>query len=64
MATASDMLKYVGQSGNYAATKGMVVNVDVINVRDRYGDIDLLIRPVSGYGMIWVRAYNVTLTDV
>jgi hypothetical protein len=41
----------------------MVVDVAVVDARQRYGHLDLQVTPISGHGFIWLERKNVHLFD-
>lgn len=47
--------KYVGKVG-LLDFGGLLVNVAIDDIRYRYGNIDVLVHPVSGAGTRWVQA--------
>ena len=53
MIAASELVQLVGREGGYLIGK-MVVRVTVCDARVRFGELDVLIRPVSGSGGQWV----------
>jgi hypothetical protein len=60
--TVTDMRPYVGRTG--AIRHGTVPNaawfaVSVLDVRERWGETDVLVTPVTGHGSFWVRAEGV-----
>lgn len=57
MITVKEMSDKIGQSADYL-TNGIAVRVIVRDARVRFGEIDYLIAPVSGYGEKWVAHYG------
>lgn len=59
MMTATELGRWVGMTGRYNFGGEFVVDVTVLNVRERFGDVDYHIAPVSGTGSKWVAAHKV-----
>ena len=62
ISTVTDMRAYVGRTG--AVRHGTAPNaawfaVSVLDVRERWGETDVLVTPVTGHGSFWVRAEGV-----
>ena len=41
----------------------MVIDIAVVDARQRYGHLDLQVTPISGHGFIWLERKNVHLFD-
>jgi len=59
-ATVETMSRLIGAEG-YIRDRGMDVNVRVIDARQSYGNIHVLIAPLSGSGSTWTTAESVQL---
>jgi len=55
--TALEMVSLLGKTG-YVDTDDFTIEVTVIDARTRFGETDVLVRPVAGRGEKWVRAYR------
>lgn len=51
---------YVGQIG-YVDLDGLEVNVEVLDVKSRYGHLDFKVTPLSGGRERWVQATRVSI---
>jgi len=60
MKTQNDLNEYIGKTGTYE-TGGLVVNVKILDARNTFGRVDLLITPVSGLGQKWTMAAKVKM---
>jgi hypothetical protein len=64
MKTSQTLSEYVGREGRLilAASPGALhVPVKVLDARDRWGMVDLLVEPIGGSGVAWVAANRVNL---
>lgn len=62
MASAAELSKrYVGRTGLAPLGGTARVKISVVDVREGYGRVDLLVRPECGDGETWVRLSNVDL---
>jgi hypothetical protein len=59
--TAKDMAPAIGRKGIYHIN-GLGIQVTIVNVRQVFNRLDVLIVPVSGHGQVWVAASSVSLT--
>lgn len=59
MKTMSEMAKNVGAYGSYAVGSGLAFRVRITDARERFGDTDYLIVPVTGTGEQWVASHKV-----
>ena len=41
----------------------MVIDIAVVDARQRYGHLDLQVTPISGHGLLWLERKNVHLFD-
>lgn len=57
MTTVREMQEKIGQTADYLHN-GLAVRVNILDARVRFGEIDYLIEPVSGYGEKWVAHYG------
>ena len=64
--TYAEMAALLGKTGYYSARTGdgaakreLFFSIEVLDARNRYGSLDLLIRPVAGGGQTWVTASQV-----
>ena len=53
---------YAGLTGT-VTWNNMVIDVAVVDARQRYGHLDLQVTPISGSGFIWLERKNVHLFD-
>ena len=60
--TARKMSPSIGTEGTILL-EGMSVAVKVIDMRQRYGTVDALIRPLQGHGEKWVEARRIQVSD-
>jgi len=51
---ADTLLQYAGKTGHITLGKFMV-NVRVLNAKNEYGRLRLLVEPISGVGQNWVQ---------
>jgi hypothetical protein len=49
---------YVGKYGRLS-TGGMLFNVKIKDIRNRYGNLDVLVTPMSGSGEKWVQVHRI-----
>jgi hypothetical protein len=49
----NELVTYVGQKG-YLLTEGLQVPVQVLGVRQVWGNVQVLITPINGEGRKWV----------
>jgi len=54
---------YRGLTGTVVTFTNMIVDVVVVDARQRYGHLDLHVTPLSGAGFAWVERKNVNLFD-
>ena len=59
--TGREAAAYIGRKG-MLRLNGFRVEVDVLDAREAYGRIDLLVRPTAGSGEVWKQADTVTFT--
>jgi hypothetical protein len=52
--TASEMAALIGATGGYRPTRDLQFQVKVVDVRTRYGNVDVLIAPKAGNGAQWI----------
>ena len=55
--TALEMIALIGKKG-YVDAEDFTIEVEVIDARVRFGETDVLVRPVAGRGEKWVREYR------
>ena len=60
--TAKKMSPSIGTEGTILL-EGMAVAVKVVDMRQRYGTVDALIRPLQGHGEKWVEARRIQVSD-
>jgi len=53
---------YRGLTGT-VAWADMVIDIAVVDARQRYGHLDLQVIPISGHGLLWLERKNVHLFD-
>ena len=41
----------------------MVIDIAIVDARQRYGHLDLQVTPISGHGLLWLERKNVHLFD-
>jgi hypothetical protein len=62
--TSLDMATAIGRRGSMRVRgSSLGFFVDVVDVRERFGQTDYLVTPVAGSGTQWVAAFNVTLEE-
>lgn len=54
MKTASQLNQLIGMTGDYCKVDGITFTVNIIDTRERFGNLDCLIVPVFGKGSAWV----------
>lgn len=59
MKTMSEMAKNVGEYGTYVVGTGLTFRVRITDARERFGETDYLIVPVTGTGEQWVASHKV-----
>lgn len=59
MKTMSEMAKNVGAYGTYGVGAGLSFRVRITDARERFGETDYLIVPVTGTGQQWVAGHKV-----
>lgn len=59
MRTMSEMAKNVGKYGTYGVGSGLSFRVRITDARERFGETDYLIVPVTGTGEQWVASHKV-----
>jgi hypothetical protein len=59
--TTADLARYLGQSGTLTTAEGLSVAVSIIDARNMFGRIDLLVTPEAGEGQAWVSEGRVTI---
>jgi hypothetical protein len=66
MASASEMAQHIGRKGLWtpSSSEALAVPVEVIDARERFAQIDLLVSPVGGRGQTWVSKKSVELEPV
>ena len=52
--TAAEMTQLLGQTLLHPDGKGLWFDVTVVDVRTRYGIVDVKVQPVKGQGARWV----------
>ncbi len=57
--TAKAMAEIIGRKGSLRVVDDMHVNVEVTDVRSRYGRTDYQIIPEAGSGRTWVESHRV-----
>lgn len=63
---ATELRSYIGRQGLfgvYGPGGGIDFGVEVIDARNRFGNLDFLIRPTTGEGSLWVSSSRVSLYD-
>lgn len=58
MKTATELAVTIGMTADYNKIDGIVFTVNIIDTRERFGNLDCLIIPVAGSGGVWVSAYS------
>lgn len=53
---------YIGLDGNIN-TNSLIVNVNIIGARIRYGHLDLQVVPKNGAGNVWVERKNINILE-
>lgn len=61
--TAKHMHPSIGTIGT-VLLEGLAVSVRVVDMRQRWGTVDALIRPIEGHGEKWIEARRVTVNEV
>lgn len=61
MTTATELQKNIGKTAVYPIDMYCVVDVKIIDARNRYGNIDYKIEPLSGRGSVWVEQSKVRI---
>jgi hypothetical protein len=59
MRTATELHSVIGKFADYNKIDGVSFAVEIINTRERFGDVDYLIAPLSGSGSVWVSHWSV-----
>ena len=59
MRTATELQSAIGKIADYNKIDGVSFAVEIINTRERFGDVDYLIAPLSGSGSVWVSQWSV-----
>ena len=57
--TAKDMIALIGTEGAYNVSREMYVMVRIEDARVSYGEVQVLITPLQGYGTCWINVNNV-----
>lgn len=52
--SVAEMAALIGATGGYRPSRDLQFQVRVLDVRTRYGTVDVLIAPVAGNGTQWV----------
>lgn len=64
--TESEVSAYVGRSGTLPvqfSSGALGIEVRVLDAREAYGRIDILIEPLYGAGSVWVQSHKVELNE-
>ncbi len=54
----SDYMKYIGKVAELRAVTGLVFQVEVLDVKQAYGNVRFEVVPVAGSGRAWVSQYT------
>lgn len=69
MASVREMARHIGRKGTATmgvgggSTGTIEVPVEVLDARERYGNVDLLVTPIGGSGELWLTEAKVTFAD-
>ena len=59
MKTATELHSAIGKVADYNKIDGVSFTVTIIDARERFGNTDYLIAPLSGTGSLWVSHWSV-----
>jgi hypothetical protein len=63
MATARELALNIGKRGLLRVSgTGLTFEVEILDARNRYGNMDYKVRPISGEGETWHEATGIDLT--
>lgn len=58
--TVKEMAALIGTTGGYWPTRDLQFEVKVVDVRTRYGTVDVQVVPVAGNGSQWINIESFT----
>lgn len=56
--TAKEMAALIGTTRSYHVTHNLDFDVLVVDARTRFGDVDVLVHPSSGFGEQWIALHK------
>lgn len=59
--TGRELVNLIGQQGTLRSLDGLSVAVQIVDARENFGRIDVLVSPTAGEGTAWVSAGRVTV---
>ena len=59
MKTATELGTAIGKVGTLTKLYGLQVEVTILDARQRFGETDYLVTPVTGSGELWVTTHYV-----
>ena len=59
--TANEMKQAIGKQGSLRTADKITVDIRILDVKQSYGVVRFLVRPIAGEGMAWVMAERVII---